>query len=246
MSRTIVIGDVHGCLEEFQELARLVGYEPKVDRLVQLGDLMDRGPDPVGCVRFARESGIEVVRGNHEDKHLRWRKHEKTRGAKKNPVQGIYGVRAEQNLALSDEDIQWLTSAPLMLELGNGLVAVHAGLEPAFPLSKQSSAVSRIRFVDTAGEMVGFTAGSIEQPPGTSFWSSRWAGPESVVYGHAIYSLTEPRIDRFDGGACYGIDTGCVYGGSLCAAIFTDGCKEPEFTMVRAKQVYYESKLILS
>jgi hypothetical protein len=233
-------------LEEFQALMTLVSYRRGRDRAVQLGDLMDRGPDPVGCVRFAREQGIEALRGNHEDKHLRWRRHEKTRGAKRNPVQGIYGVRAEQNLALSDDDIQWLNANALMLDLGDNLVAVHAGLEPAFPLAQQSSAVSRVRYVDSGGEMIGFTGGTIEQPAGTVFWSTKWAGPQSVVYGHAIHSLTEPRIDRFDGGACYGLDTGCVYGGSLCAAIFTKGSKEPEFVMVSAKRTYYASDLVFS
>lgn len=239
VSRTIVIGDVHGCLEEFQELLKLVGYNRDVDRAVQLGDLMDRGPDPVGCVRFAREQGVEALRGNHEDRHLRWRRHETTRGAKKNPVQGIHGVRAEQNLALSDEDIQWLSANPLMLDLGGGLIAVHAGLEPGFRLAQQSSAVFRVRYVDTDGEMIGFTGGSIEQPSGTVFWSTKWMGPESVVYGHAIYSLTEPRIDRFEGGACYGIDLGCVYGGRLMAMIVTSGSAEVEFASVPAKAVYY-------
>lgn len=242
MGRTIVIGDVHGCLDEFRALVTLVSYDRKRDRLVQLGDLMDRGPDPVGCVRYAREQGFEVLRGNHEDKHLRWRRHEKTRGAKKNPVQGIYGVRAEQNLALSDEDLEWLNQNPLMLKLGDNLVAVHAGLEPAFSLAQQSSAVARIRYVDADGEMVGFTGGAIDQPAGTAFWATRWKGPESVVYGHAVHSLANPRVDRFEGGACYGIDTGCVYGGSLCCAVFVDGHKDPEFATVRAKQVYYESE----
>ena len=246
MGRIIVIGDVHGCLDEFRSLLALVSYERGRDRVVQLGDLMDRGPDPVGCVRFAREQGFEVVRGNHEDKHVRWRRHEQTRGKKANPVKGIQAVRAEQNLALSDEDMGWLASRPLMVPLRDRLVAVHGGLEPAFSLAGQSNAVVRIRYVNTAGRMVGFSNGSLEQPTETVFWSTRWAGPESVVYGHAVHSLTKPRIDRFEGGVCYGLDTGCVYGGSLSAAIFTDGNSEPEFARVKAKEVYYESTLVFS
>jgi diadenosine tetraphosphatase ApaH/serine/threonine PP2A family protein phosphatase len=242
MARTIAIGDVHGCLEEFQELLKLVSYRPGVDTVVQVGDLMDRGPDPVGCVRFAREQNFKVIRGNHECKHIRWRKHESARLKKKNPVQGINGLRAEQNLALSDDDIQWLNSLPLMIRLRHGLVAVHAGLEPAFSLSRQSSAVCRVRYVDEAGVMVG--SKNFDKPEGGTLWSQRWRGPESVVYGHAVHSLLEPRIDRFGAAACYGIDTGCVFGGSLCAAVFIDGSKEPEFVLVRARRVYYESRFI--
>lgn len=238
MGRIIAIGDVHGCIEEFQELLKLVSYRPGVDTVVQVGDLMDRGPDPVGCVRYARENKFKVVRGNHEDKHVRWRKHESARGQKKNPVQGINGIRAEQNLALSDEDIRWLNALPLKVEIRKGLIAVHAGLEPAFPLAQQSSAVSRVRYVNEAGLMV--SSKNFDKPEGAFLWSTRWRGPESVVYGHAVHSLVTPRIDRFDGvGACYGIDTGCVYGGSLSALLALPG-GAIEFAQVRAKAVYYE------
>jgi hypothetical protein len=239
MTRTIAIGDVHGCIEEFQELLKLVSFRRGVDTVVQVGDLMDRGPDPVGCVRFAREQGFKVIRGNHECKHIRWRKHEQTRGLKKNPVRGIDGIRAEQNLALSDEDISWLNSLPLKVELDRGLVAVHAGLEPAFPLAKQSSVVSRVRYVDTnTGLMVAST--NFSMPEGSALWATRWRGPESVVYGHAVHSLVQPRVDRFPGGACYAIDTGVVYGGRLTALIVTPGTpRKIDFAQVQAKSLYY-------
>lgn len=238
MGRTIVIGDVHGCLEEFQELLKVVSYRRGIDTVVQLGDLMDRGPDPVGCVRFAREQGIKVVRGNHEDKHVRWRKHERSRGPKKNPVQ-ISGVRAEQNLALSDDDVRWLSELPWKIEVQRGLIAVHAGLEPAFPLAQQSSAVSRVRYVSEAGLMV--TSKNFSRPDGAYVWATRWRGPESVVYGHAVYSLTDPRIDHHGAVACYGIDTGVVFGGRLTALVVSDGTpRNIEFVQVQAKAVYYQ------
>ncbi|HTT70883.1 MAG TPA: metallophosphoesterase, partial [Anaeromyxobacteraceae bacterium] len=41
--RTIVVGDVHGCLEELDELLRVVEFRPGFDRLVFVGDLLDRG-----------------------------------------------------------------------------------------------------------------------------------------------------------------------------------------------------------
>jgi Calcineurin-like phosphoesterase len=63
--RVIVIGDVHGCLEELQELIRQADYRPG-DLLLFLGDLVAKGPDSVGVVRMARELGGITVRGNHE------------------------------------------------------------------------------------------------------------------------------------------------------------------------------------
>lgn len=238
--RNILIGDVHGCLDEFRELLRLVSYKQGSDRLIQVGDLLDRGPDPVGCVRFAREVGAELVLGNHEEKHLRFRKHEeaRARSGKKNPIKGFDAEKSAQNAALSEDDLAYLAAAPLVLRVNESLVAVHAGLEPAFPVASQSSAVVRVRYVDSAGEMVGFAQGSLEQPEGTDYWASRWRGPESVVYGHAVHSLSDPRVDRFEGGACYGIDTGCVFGGRLSAFVLAGGAVE--VAQVQAHRRYCE------
>lgn len=73
---TVLVGDIHGCLEEFNELLKSIQYDSRTMRLIALGDLMDRGPDQAGCVRRVRELNIECVKGNHEDKHIRWFKHE--------------------------------------------------------------------------------------------------------------------------------------------------------------------------
>lgn len=235
--RTIVVGDVHGCLDELQELIDRVAYVKGQDRLVFVGDLTDRGPDPSGCVRFARELGAEAVKSNHDEKHVRFRKHEVTRLAtgKKNPMR-FPPDRVTQNAAMSDDDIVWLESLPMMLSVSTGVVVVHAGLEPAFSADAQSDAVIRVRFVDASGEMVGYSEGSLEQPSDTVFWSERWKGPESVIYGHAVHSMTDPRVDEFPGGKCYGIDTGCVFGGRLTAMVMD--AAEPEFVQVQARQEY--------
>lgn len=241
--RTIVIGDVHGCLAEFQALLRLVSHTKGSDRLVLVGDLMDRGPDPAGCVRVALEAGAEAVLSNHEEKHTRWRKHEKNRAitGKKNPMKAFSDATAAQHAALSDADIEWFESLPLMLEVAPNLVVVHAGLESAFSVQDQSQAVIRVRYVDNGargklGKMVG--SESMEQPPNTHNWSESWKGPQSVVYGHAVHSMTDPRVDEFPGGKCYGIDTGCVFGGRLTAMVIVPG-REPEFAQVQAQKPYF-------
>lgn len=240
--RTIVIGDIHGCLVEFQELLVLVGFHQGEDRLVLVGDLMDRGPDPVGCVRLAQELSAECVLGNHEESHIRWRKHEERRAAtgKKNPMKPFPAIRAEQNAALSEQDVEWFRSLPTMLEIAPNLIVCHAGMEPMVPAYQQGSAVIRVRYVDSTGKMVSIDETTLEQPANSVYWTTQWAGPESVIYGHAVHSFENPRVDRFEGGACYGIDTGVVYGGRLSAAIVVNG-QVQEFAQVHAHQRYYTS-----
>ena len=63
-------------------------------------------------------------------------------------------------------------------------------------------------------------------------WSEKWRGDRVVVYGHT--PLREPKRDK----QSLGLDTGCVYGGSLTAAVFTDG--EWETVSVKAKRKYAE------
>ena len=65
MDRTIVVGDVHGCREELEELVRVCGWRPG-ERLILAGDLVAKGPDSRGVVARAREWGALGVLGNHD------------------------------------------------------------------------------------------------------------------------------------------------------------------------------------
>lgn len=244
MERTLVVGDVHGCLEELVQLLDKASFRRGQDRLVLLGDLMDRGPYPVECVRLARELGAEVVLGNHEEKHLRWRKHLERQShdpAYRNPMGGLGGPRAAENAALTDSDMAWLRSLPVCLDLGNDWVAVHAGFEPGRSLGEQrEDRVLRVRWVDSGGMFVPFKKNSVAQPPGSRYWAELWKGPVSVVYGHAVHSLESPRVDHADTGvSCWGIDTGCCFGGRLTAL------ELPSFTVhqVPAKAKYCELRV---
>jgi adenine/guanine phosphoribosyltransferase-like PRPP-binding protein len=57
MGRTIVVGDIHGCALEFDDLLRSLGFAQGVDRVVLVGDLVARGPDSAGVVELARSCG---------------------------------------------------------------------------------------------------------------------------------------------------------------------------------------------
>ena len=69
--RVIAIGDVHGCIDELQDLLRECDYRPG-DLIVFLGDLVSKGPDSISVVQMAREIGAIGVRGNHDFEVVRW------------------------------------------------------------------------------------------------------------------------------------------------------------------------------
>jgi hypothetical protein len=69
--RVISIGDVHGCIDELQDLLRECDYQPG-DLVVFLGDMVSKGPDSSSVVQMAREIGAIGVRGNHDFEVIRW------------------------------------------------------------------------------------------------------------------------------------------------------------------------------
>ena len=66
-SRTIIVGDVHGCLNELKNLLQECSYDRAEDRIVFVGDLVNKGPDSARVVQYAREINAFSVRGNHDD-----------------------------------------------------------------------------------------------------------------------------------------------------------------------------------
>ncbi|MGI9165512.1 MAG: metallophosphoesterase, partial [Pyrinomonadaceae bacterium] len=70
--KTFVIGDVHGRCAQLLSLLEMLPRDEASDRLVFLGDLIDRGPDAPGCVDHVRNLArnnpeqVTCLRGNHE------------------------------------------------------------------------------------------------------------------------------------------------------------------------------------
>jgi len=69
--KTYVIGDIHGRLTQLKALIESLDYDPLKDRIVLLGDLIDRGEDSPGVVNYAIElqeqsPNFICLRGNHE------------------------------------------------------------------------------------------------------------------------------------------------------------------------------------
>jgi bis(5'-nucleosyl)-tetraphosphatase (symmetrical) len=221
--RTVVVGDVHGCLAELDELLAMAEIAQGRDRLVFLGDLLDRGPDPVGVLRRVRELGAECVLGNHEEKHLRYAAHEARRRTDplyRNPMRRFDARRAAEHARLTHDDLLWLAGLPRFVTLDRRWVAVHAGFVPRVRVSAQPPDWTiRLRYVDASGAPVPRVRGDAGEP-GVRRWPEAWTGPECVVYGHFPQRLDLPKRDEpAPGVVCLGIDTGCVYGGRLSALV---------------------------
>lgn len=107
MSGTLLIGDVHGCADELGELLAMV----VPSRVVLLGDLFTRGPDPRGVWDLIERWDAESVLGNHDIAVLdSW-----TPGAE-----------------LPRRAFKWLRECPLIVH-GDGWIAVHAAIHPKGP-----------------------------------------------------------------------------------------------------------------
>lgn len=65
--RDFVVGDIHGAFDSLIQGMRKVCFDPKVDRLISVGDLIDRGPGSYRAAKFLAQPYVYAVRGNHED-----------------------------------------------------------------------------------------------------------------------------------------------------------------------------------
>lgn len=188
--KTILIGDIHACSRELGALLDLVG-PGAADRLILMGDLVNKGPDPGGVIRIVRSLDALCLRGNHENDHLRWRA--KTARPKEE------SVRTREMMTATDyaDYLAMAAAMPFYFE-DETLIAVHGALVPGIPLTVQSAAL-----------LTG------DETPDPS-WKDGIDLGRPLVVGHKRYrrDFAKPCIAK---GKFYGIDTGCVYGGTLTA-----------------------------
>lgn len=68
--RDFVVGDLHGCKPLLFEFLAHINFDPTKDRVISVGDLVDRGPDSYGTLQLLYEPWFHAVMGNHEDMML--------------------------------------------------------------------------------------------------------------------------------------------------------------------------------
>jgi serine/threonine protein phosphatase 1 len=193
--QSIIIGDIHGCYDEFRDLLDKAGLG-KGDGIIAIGDIVDRGPGTPEVVDFFQTTpGARSILGNHERKHIR-----SLQGELK-PALSQFISRTQLGESYTDA-VAFMQTFPLYLNLPDALL-VHGFWEPGVPLDSQKESV-------LAGVMTGENHLRENYPwP----WYQHYDGDKPLVVGHRHYLHTgEPLIvnDRV-----WALDTGCVRGGRL-------------------------------
>lgn len=216
--RYYAIGDIHGRLDLFDALIAAIEGEiaaaPGLDhRIILLGDLVDRGPDSAGVIArtkaWQQTRKVRVLAGNHEEMFLAaFEKPEALRHFLKHGGRETllsYGLSTKQLATLDLEAIfarlpklvsqatrDYIAGFETMIRAGD-YVFVHAGIDPARPLSEQKRSDLlwiRERFLSHEGPL-----------------------EKVVVHGHTIFQ----RV--MDCGNRIGIDTGAFRSGVLTALV---------------------------
>jgi 3' terminal RNA ribose 2'-O-methyltransferase Hen1 len=244
-----IIGDVHGCGDELEQLLAQLGYQwserpleihglyrrvyrhPNGRKAIFLGDLVDRGPrilDTYQLVRHMVEAGSALcVPGNHETKLVR-----KLRGRDVAVTHGLQQTLAEiERLPIDLREgfcrdmVGFLDGLISHYVLDDGkLVVAHAGLKA----SLQGRASQQVREFALYGETTGET--DAYGLPVRHNWAAEYRGQARVVYGHTPVPEAE-WLNR-----TINIDTGCVFGGKLTALRYP----ELAFVSVPAARIYTE------
>ena len=236
-----VVGDVHGCRAELEELLIRLGYDlvrdgagrpvdavpPAGRRAVFLGDLVDRGPDTPGVLRLvmgmvAADHALAVP-GNHE--------HKLVRALDGRDVARTHGLETTME-QLAGEDDAFVTAVREFCRSlvshytldGGRLVVAHAGLKEAYQGRSSGRVRSFALYGDTTGESDEFGL-PVRYP-----WAQDYRGSATVLYGHT----PAPEPEWVNDTLC--LDTGCVFGGRLSALRWP----ERELVAVEAHQVWSE------
>jgi len=194
---TWVVGDVQGCFEALQRLMKVTQFEPGRDRVVLLGDIVNRGPASLEALRWCVETpGVEAILGNH-DLHAigRWL--------------GVYAPRKRDTLdALlgapdADRLFAWLRARPFVLELPHtqggaprGL-CVHAGVPPGMGAAEALRLSARLSEILRSSDAPALMAAMRERP--ARAWPDVFEGPEDAALVAAAQAFVLMRTCDADG-----------------------------------------------
>ena len=129
---TYVIGDVHGCFDQFIRLVKKIDYDSKKDQIILTGDLVNRGPKSLDVLNYCMaDKNITTVLGNHDLYLLYLISINQGKGKLKKIVE------AENNKQI----FEWLITRPLLIQAfnqstNNKFIITHAGIPEIWSLEK--------------------------------------------------------------------------------------------------------------
>lgn len=209
MKRYLIISDIHGELEMFEELLEKVEYDSVEDQLVLLGDYVDRGPNSSGVVNKVmalKEEGAIVLRGNHDDMLVAAANNEENawqRWSKNGALPTLKSYDKDidsmvlPNTEEFDKHVRFLSSLDYYYETED-YIFVHGGVDPSTSLA--------------------------ETDPYVLVWIREkfhkgYTGEKTVVFGHTRTLILHQDEDNnevfFGDNRIIGVDGGAVYGGQL-------------------------------
>ncbi len=212
-ARTLIIGDVHGCIHELDDLLDKLQPDLENDRVIFIGDLINKGPDSRGVIERFHQLGATSILGNHEHRLIEQVEH---RGRKSRSFRQLVRSLNGAFLPFVEEVKTW----PLFIEEDDVMI-VHGGLVPGqHPSETPVDTLVHIRTWDGKGENL--------QNPKNPPWFDLYTDKRLVVFGHwaALGGIQRDNV--------IGLDTGCVYGNKLSALILP----ERKVVTVKARKAY--------
>lgn len=237
-----IIGDIHGCAEELEQLLLKLNYQvetgekfpfgyqitpPNNRKAFFVGDLTDRGPDSPKVLRMVmsmvKQKKAFCVRGNHDDKLYRQLlgKNVKLQHGLETTVEQL----DKEPLEFVEQARDFLGKLANHYVLDNGdLVIAHAGLQESMHGRDSGKVNSFCLYGETTGKIDEF--GYVERLN----WAADYRSETAVVYGHTPQGKAVWQNNTMN------IDTGCVFGGWLTALRYP----EREVVQVKAIEEHYE------
>jgi protein phosphatase len=215
-----IIGDIHGCYDEFKKLLGNMGYEKRDNlfihsegrKLAFVGDLTDRGPASLKVVNTVSDLVTNdlayYVPGNHCNKLYRFflgNKVQHTHGLETTVAEYVLLSKSHQE-KIKNQFISLYENAPLYHVLDDKkLIIAHAGIKKEYIGQSSNRVKSFVLYGDITGE---FHENGM---PVRRDWAVHYDGDAWIVYGHT--PVREVRVVN----RTANIDTGAVFGGKLSA-----------------------------
>uniref|UniRef100_UPI00404916DD metallophosphoesterase n=1 Tax=Flavobacterium sp. TaxID=239 RepID=UPI00404916DD len=228
--RHIIIGDVHGCNQELNSLINKIDLTV-ADKLYFIGDLIDKGPDSFGVIQtvynLTKKFDVKLILGNHEEKFLRFIKNKKENEKAFKTMTNIeeFELLYKQ---ISEPQLEMIRNAYFYYKIEEiDFMLMHAGIPNGIELmhkgflkygtdvgkaSKKIRLLTMTRYLDKNGDFLSLG----QQSEGQYFWAEKYNGKYgTIIFGHEAFIGSE--VKNYEN--AIGIDTGCVYGGSLTALV---------------------------